>query len=245
MMGAVETMNATPTLVELADTARREHAEAEAAKKTWLEHAVAAGEALLEAKDQVPYGKWQSWVRKNTDISHATANVYMRVAVYRDDVPAGLYGCDDVKTSLRHNPTIPHLGPDTWVRQKEAAHLAERGMGQHEIADLLGVSQATVCRWLNPSRIEREKQRRLQRSREREAARQALKEKRHRAERDRAAKRAGGAVSHAYSNLRKCAADLQAAIDEADDQETAATLRAALDYAYKAEDEIVRALGVQ
>lgn len=44
------------------------------------EHYRRAGEMLIEAKEQVPYGGWQRWISKNFELSKATANVYMRWA---------------------------------------------------------------------------------------------------------------------------------------------------------------------
>jgi hypothetical protein len=39
-----------------------------------------AGEMLIEAKDQVAYGSWGKWVSKNFELTHRTANQYMRLA---------------------------------------------------------------------------------------------------------------------------------------------------------------------
>jgi hypothetical protein len=44
------------------------------------EHYRRAGEMLLEAKEQVAYGGWGKWLKKNFDLSHSTARVYMRLA---------------------------------------------------------------------------------------------------------------------------------------------------------------------
>lgn len=42
--------------------------------------AKAAGEALIEAKKQMPHGQFKQWVESNTSVSYATAAEYMRVA---------------------------------------------------------------------------------------------------------------------------------------------------------------------
>ena len=44
-----------------------------------LEHYTAAGEMLLEAKDQVEYGEWKGWLERNFSLSPNTANSYMRL----------------------------------------------------------------------------------------------------------------------------------------------------------------------
>jgi Protein of unknown function (DUF3102) len=51
-------------------------------------HYVKAGELLIEAKDQIPYGSWGRWLSKNFDLSKTTANVYMRMARSHLDDPA-------------------------------------------------------------------------------------------------------------------------------------------------------------
>jgi len=49
------------------------------------EHYRRAGEMLIEAKDQVPYGGWGSWLTKNFDLSSRTANAYMQWAREHDN----------------------------------------------------------------------------------------------------------------------------------------------------------------
>lgn len=45
-----------------------------------LQHAIKAGEALVEAKGQVEHGEWIPWVEKNCTFCRDTANRYMRLA---------------------------------------------------------------------------------------------------------------------------------------------------------------------
>jgi len=45
-----------------------------------VEHAIAAGELLLEAKGQVRHGDWASWLAKNCDFAERTVQAYMRLA---------------------------------------------------------------------------------------------------------------------------------------------------------------------
>jgi hypothetical protein len=40
----------------------------------------AAGEMLLEAKEQVSYGSWGRWLSKNFELAQCTARTYMRLA---------------------------------------------------------------------------------------------------------------------------------------------------------------------
>jgi Protein of unknown function (DUF3102) len=53
------------------------------------EHYEEAGHLLIEAKDQVPYGRWGSWLTKHFDLTHRTANLYMQWARHREEIRTG------------------------------------------------------------------------------------------------------------------------------------------------------------
>ena len=72
----------------LAAEIMRAHAEARRAAHMSLVHAIEAGEALLEAKEQMNHGEWLPWLRDNCEMSESTAQVYMRLAKYKDEVLA-------------------------------------------------------------------------------------------------------------------------------------------------------------
>jgi len=55
------------------------------------EHYRVAGEMLIEAKGQVGYGGWGRWLTKNFDLSHKTANLYMRWARVHSDFERGAF----------------------------------------------------------------------------------------------------------------------------------------------------------
>jgi hypothetical protein len=61
-------------------------AEIDAGHHAGLEHYRRAGEMLIEAKDQQPYGSWGKWIAKNfkradgTPLSRMTAHYYMQLA---------------------------------------------------------------------------------------------------------------------------------------------------------------------
>lgn len=67
-------------LVALARRANEAHDAAEAAGRTSLEQARAAGEALLRAKEQLPHGRWLPWLAQHVAFSERTAQDYMRLA---------------------------------------------------------------------------------------------------------------------------------------------------------------------
>jgi len=56
-----------------------------AAAQNFLEHALAAGDALIRAKAQVKHGDWLKWL-KSCDLSADTAERYMKAARHRDEL---------------------------------------------------------------------------------------------------------------------------------------------------------------
>jgi hypothetical protein len=67
-------------LADLAARIKVEHAACVAAVKKSAEHAMAAGDALTEAKAQLKHGEWLPWLKSHCEISERTAQVYMRLA---------------------------------------------------------------------------------------------------------------------------------------------------------------------
>jgi hypothetical protein len=68
------------SLLALASTANRCHAEVRASGQTMLESAWHAGQALIAAKAQLRHGKWLPWLAENFNGSQQCANNYMRIA---------------------------------------------------------------------------------------------------------------------------------------------------------------------
>jgi len=56
-----------------------------AAAQNFLEHALAAGDALIRAKEQVKHGDWLKWL-KSCDLSADTAERYMKLARHRTEL---------------------------------------------------------------------------------------------------------------------------------------------------------------
>jgi hypothetical protein len=67
-------------LEALAGDIRQAHAESRASAEQAAERAIAAGHALIEAKDLVQHGEWASWLEKNAGFSERTARRYMQLA---------------------------------------------------------------------------------------------------------------------------------------------------------------------
>jgi Protein of unknown function (DUF3102) len=70
----------TNNLDNLAARIRSEHLAAKLAARKTLEHAIQAGELLLEAKRLVGHGHWGDWLLDHCDVSERTAQGYMRLA---------------------------------------------------------------------------------------------------------------------------------------------------------------------
>jgi hypothetical protein len=67
-------------LRKLAKQINAEHEAASSALTEGLQHAMAAGRLLTEAKAAMPHGEWLSWLTANCSASQRTAQAYMRVA---------------------------------------------------------------------------------------------------------------------------------------------------------------------
>jgi Protein of unknown function (DUF3102) len=70
-------------LVDLAARIRVEHEATATALKRSVEHAMAAGDLLIEAKAQLKHGQWLPWLTEHCALSERTAQLYMRTAKHR------------------------------------------------------------------------------------------------------------------------------------------------------------------
>ena len=67
---------------------KAEHQASAVSMQRGLEHAMAAGDLLLEAKRLAGYGNWLSWLRENYWMTEDTAQIYMRIAKNRKAIEA-------------------------------------------------------------------------------------------------------------------------------------------------------------
>jgi len=77
------------SLVDLAARIRSHHDATKAALKTGIDHAMAAGDLLIEAKAQIPHGIWLPWLKEHCAVSERTARLYMRLARNRSEIEIG------------------------------------------------------------------------------------------------------------------------------------------------------------
>ena len=74
----------SPTEVSDLDTLAKQidaaHVEVGAALLTSVQRAAEVGHLLIQAKEQVHFGQWETWVTENTAVSLRTARGYMQAA---------------------------------------------------------------------------------------------------------------------------------------------------------------------
>jgi hypothetical protein len=71
------------SLADLVARIRAEHEATAAALKSSVEHAMTAGDLLIEAKAQLKHGEWLPWLAEHCEMSERTAQLYMRLACER------------------------------------------------------------------------------------------------------------------------------------------------------------------
>lgn len=237
-----------PSLADLAATINSEHDLAYRAVLDALDHAVRAGEALLEARRLVPEGQWSKWIKANLAMPSAAVGRYIRIATHRETLfaagqrPKSINGALTYLREIDAPPSVPpgRNGRRPTFDVSEARRLRGQGMKYSDIGGVLGVSDVAVWRQLTPGATRKAVARTTQARSKRRAEARAL------AEKELAARvaRVGGHPSDAYALLRRCAVALDRAITDAE-PEMRPALRDALTYTHRAEDAIVRALGIE
>lgn len=88
MTEQIATLEKARGLDALATRINEEHRACERAVVSAVEHAIRAGEMLLEAKEHAGHGNWGDWLRENFEGSVRTAQVYTRLANNKDALNA-------------------------------------------------------------------------------------------------------------------------------------------------------------
>ena len=70
-------------LEQLSDRIRTEHVAVGHAARNMLAHAMAAGDALIEARQQIAPGGWENWVERECDLKVRTSERYVQLAKAR------------------------------------------------------------------------------------------------------------------------------------------------------------------
>ena len=76
---SITTLAASNSLADLRERLRIEHAASPRPQRTSLNHAMAAGDILIQAKATAPRGQWLPWL-KSCGLSERTAQRYIRLA---------------------------------------------------------------------------------------------------------------------------------------------------------------------
>ncbi len=234
-----------PSLDDLAATANREHAACEGAAQTALGHAIACGEALLIARKQ--FGSptnWRKWAEATLTVTYRATGSYMRLATYRDELDEDMQ-VNEALRLLAGKPDIAPRGRPAVIpaERREAALrlVADEGLNASEAAREVGVSRATILRWVDPESHKAQSRRDQRRAR---AARLALRE----AEREKtiraAVRKAGAGLAEAYSMAARLNDVLAQAEREAVSDEAREALQDARAHYHRMSDAITRALGV-
>jgi hypothetical protein len=87
------------SLGELAAEINAEHRAFVGTFRKTVEHGIRAGELLAEAKSQCEHGTWLPWLEENFEGSARTAQEYMRLYNYRDEVRAKTRGAAHLSVS--------------------------------------------------------------------------------------------------------------------------------------------------
>jgi hypothetical protein len=142
--GNIRTMEAagSNSLPHLAARIRAEHEATSAALKTSVEHAMAAGELLLEAKELVKHGQWLPWLAEHCAISDRTAQLYMRCAKNRSAIEANTQCVADL--TLNEAAAILMLSSD--VRKLLAFAKRAANSDPDELIELCAVEGIAVLR---------------------------------------------------------------------------------------------------
>src|SRR5215470_5652201 len=69
-----------PDLTDLALRIKAEHEAATVSFNAGLEHALACGQLLIEAKSKIPHGAWLPWLERECSVSPRMSQIYMRLA---------------------------------------------------------------------------------------------------------------------------------------------------------------------
>jgi hypothetical protein len=96
------------SLTDLAVRIRQEHEASAGAIERGAQHAMNAGDLLIEAKAQLKHGQWLPWLRDHCSMSERTAQLYMRMAKARPEVEANTQHVADL--SLRGAMAV--IAPD-------------------------------------------------------------------------------------------------------------------------------------
>jgi hypothetical protein len=151
------------SLPDLAARIRVEHEATSVALKSSVEHAIVAGELLIEAKALVQHGQWLPWLAKNCALSERTAQLYMRCAKNRsaieeqirndvadltlNEAAAILMLSSDVRKLLAFAKRVESADPEELIAHCAAEGIAVIKSNPFGAKDFSGLEDAEQLEW--------------------------------------------------------------------------------------------------
>lgn len=136
------------TLEGLAAIANAAHEQVRLHGQELLKRAIAAGDALLRAKEMVDTGRWIKWADRNLTMDITTAYRYMRLAEHREVVIDS--EADSIGAAMRELADLPRRGhgPLKYSRaDREAMVALANEIGVKPAAKAFGCSPSTVHKY--------------------------------------------------------------------------------------------------
>jgi hypothetical protein len=121
-------VNPDDTLEEHAAEIRKGLQDIRRALSNALDIAIAVGQRLNIAKDQVGDGKWSKWLRDDCEISRSTALLYMRLANHQGDIEAARVQLPDLSLRGARRLLTKSIKPETEEVEAEAPEAKEPGV---------------------------------------------------------------------------------------------------------------------
>jgi hypothetical protein len=133
------------------------HERAMEAGRALLEHAIACGDALLEAKALVPPGEWTQWVETNLPdgVRLTMTRNYMRLAALKERVDPDLSVAGNIRLLAGVEGVAkgtPRIAEDI---KDEARRMKDEGVPIAEIARRLDTTKHSVRAWTIPGEAEK------------------------------------------------------------------------------------------
>lgn len=234
-----------PALRTLAETANREHGLVMQSGAAMVEHAIRAGEALLQAREEIGDGDWGQWLLDIFAGSVSTAHNYMRVAIHQDAVRE-LTSMRQALNQITGETGLVKGRRPVYPRElvDEVKALYAEGAGVNEIHREFDLSNDTILKWVDPEYHERRKRAQRESAKRRRDEENRARTKREQARLKRVTREKGGGIAEAYSLACRMEDELGRAFREASNPEAKTALDSATGHFHRMRDEIVRALGV-
>jgi Protein of unknown function (DUF3102) len=114
-------VNPDDTLEEHAAKIRKGLQDIRRTMSNALDIALAVGQRLNIAKDQVDDGKWGKWLRDDCELSRSTALLYMRLANHQGDIDAARVQLPDLSLRAARRLLTKSITPE--AKESDAAEL--------------------------------------------------------------------------------------------------------------------------